>query len=164
VVSPSDPLAEVKGVLRDIARLDQRTSVPDAVEARVLRVWDERAVKRSARRAPRKVWWIGAAAAAVAAACVATVLVVRRESHETPRAVDASRPPDTLDSYLRWLDDDPSSLQVVRLRATRATLSSLGVAVPGIESDGPFDIELVVGPDGARRGARLLLPTRPGEF
>ena len=163
-MTPRDQVAEVKALLRDIAHLDRHASVPDAVEERVLRAWDERANESSTRPVLGQVRWKWAVVGTGVAACLAAGVSVCDRRQVTPQPPVPSTPMLALDSYLWWLDDDPSSLQVVHLRATRATLSSMGVALPGVESDGPLYIELVVGPDGARRGARLVLPTAQEEL
>ena len=49
---------------------------------------------------------------------------------------------------------DPASLQVVRVRMSRAAFASLGVPIEDPDADGLMEVEMIVGDDGVARSIR----------
>ena len=54
-----------------------------------------------------------------------------------------------------WLDPDPESLQIVRVRIPSAALAAQGYAFEDADGDGLVELEVIVGADGMTRGVRL---------
>jgi hypothetical protein len=60
-----------------------------------------------------------------------------------------------------WLDPDPDSLQIVRLRVASETLRTQGYAVSDPDGDGTVEIEMVLGSDGMARSVLVTSAETP---
>jgi hypothetical protein len=163
VVTHDERHSDIGARLRHLAEADRRLAPPTGLEDRVLQAWDQRASRhKRAARIDRGHWvLVSASGAAVLVAGAAVWLLSSSATPITTAPIASSAP---ADSHLLWLDDDPSSLEVYRLRATPALLSSMGMATPDIDTSGLVEIELIVGADGARRGTRLVPAITREEF
>lgn len=158
MVTQNDPSREAKGRLTEFADACSPTEPSAAVESRVMQAWDTRAHRRAHaawRVSPR---WVLAGCGAVGLA-LGLWLPSPAPHVVAPRTAAIPMPVDRVDARLAtlaYLGDDPRSLQVVRLRATPDALTRLGLALPGVPDGVPVAIEVVLGPDGAARSARVL--------
>jgi hypothetical protein len=161
VVTPEND--RIRRLLEGLAHDEREIRPPDSLERRVLEAWDERHSRPAPLGGHRSLVRPAAWAGLVLAASLAAVLVWKPPAE--PQRPAESAPAAVEDTYLQWLDDDPASLQTVRVRATGAALTSMGLPFADLyEGDERVDIELVVGPDGTRRGARLLPQTGEDGF
>ncbi len=62
---------------------------------------------------------------------------------------------------ISWLDPDPDSLQIVRLRVANETLRTQGYAVSDHDGDGTVEIEMVLGSDGMARSVLVTSAETP---
>jgi hypothetical protein len=155
----------IEARLDELARADRGITPPEGLEARVLQAWDQRAPAAEAR-VPRAAGWPWVLmGGAMAASLVAGLLVRGRDV--SPVAVPRLAPVEAvapIDPDLQWLDDDPASLRVVRLRVTRDALQAMGMTVNQGHGADVVEVELIVGPEGARRAARLVPASAQEEF
>jgi hypothetical protein len=147
----ADPLQALLGELR---ASDRNLSAPTRVEQTVLAAWDSNAAARVTGRRARPVWvewrWTAAAASLVLSAVVVGISIVRRaDTTGYDSAVSVWEP------GWEWLDPDPGSLRVVRVRVPSDTLEVHGLAVDDPSRDGVVDIEMIVGEDGLARSVRV---------
>jgi hypothetical protein len=159
-VTPDE--AELREVLRAMAEEDVRLTTPPHVEQSLMHEWDARANIRSSRGDRlRDAWPILAVEASLvlAVALWQWMSVDQRRSALSETQTAPSRAPgaSTAVSYesLAWLDTDPASLQIVRLRVPSTTLAAQGYAVTDPDGDGSVEIEMIIGADGAARSVRL---------
>ncbi|NOT25468.1 MAG: hypothetical protein HOP16_05135 [Acidobacteria bacterium] len=150
---------DVRDALRALARAEEHLAARPHVEAAVMRAWDASAAASIGPRRgsqARALWAVAASfLLAVGASYVwvrSDVPVVATQSTDAGVAVGSSWPSD---EALVWLDPDPASLQIVRLRVASATLSAQGYPVSDPDGDGTVDIEMIVGADGLARSVRV---------
>jgi hypothetical protein len=143
---------ELRRLLGELRASDRNLSAPTRVEHAVLDAWDTKA--RAANRPPRPVWadwrWMAAAASLVLVVVILRVGPVRLTDTE-----DTGLPVSVWEPGWEWLDPDPGSLRVVRVRVPSDTLEGHGLAVHAPSRDGLVDIELIVGQDGLARSMRV---------
>ena len=152
-------------LLGELARETRGLDPPAELEARVMRAWGDRAPARAVPSVSRPWLRWAIAGGSLAASLVCGALLWPRSGDRLAPAGDpVAQIPASPDAYLQWLDDDPASLQVVRLRVTRDALGAMGVATASYGEGDMVEIELVVGPDGARRAARLVPATAQEDF
>lgn len=159
-VPPDD--SELRETLRAMAEADASLTTPSRVEASLMEAWDARGPSVPSRSRARGVTWT---IMAVAASLVVAMVLQERGA---PRASRPITSPDEQTSSpsveaqgkspyeaIAWLDPDPASLQIVRLRVASATLAEQGYAVSDLDGDGSVEIEMIVGADGAARSVRI---------
>jgi hypothetical protein len=154
----------LRDALRALARAEEAQAAPPSVEQAVMRHWQP-------VRAPRGIWQRVLIARRpmmpVAASLVLGVAVGvwwmrgRVDDHGVRLAtVDVA---DTSSSYsydmLTWLDPNPDSLQIVRLRVASETLRRQGYAVSDHDGDGTVEVEMVLGSDGMARSVLVTSET-----
>jgi hypothetical protein len=154
--------SEIKARLDELAREEQQAQLPPHIEQRVLHAWDERSATSSGHAVRRSSSWRWASLAATLLVGVCTALISLNRQPASEQGVASTLRES--DVYLQWLDDDPASLQVVRLRATVGALASMGVVLVGVDTEAPIEVEVIIGPDGGRRSARLIRPSLREEF
>lgn len=159
-VPPDD--SDLRETLRAMAEADVSLTTPSRVETSLMEAWDARGPSVPSRsRARGVVWTIMAVAASL-------VVAMALRERSTPRANPSIASPDEQTSSqsvetqgstpyeaIAWLDPDPASLQIVRLRVASATLAEQGYAVSDMDGDGSVEIEMIVGADGAARSVRV---------
>lgn len=151
---PDDQNGELQALLQEIRLADGRLSTPRRVEQAVLAAWDSRDsrdARDSAEPSPSERtgrYWL-----LVAASIVFAVLVIRwgtgTEQHAPVAETPAPLPP-----AVEWLDPDPGSLRVLRLRVPT---ESLRIQHPVFDPSGVgvVDVEMIIGVDGVARSVRL---------
>ncbi len=155
-----DSAKQVRARLRELAAEDAQTHPSGAVERRVMQAWDARATESPRWRRSRPLRW------ALAAACMSLIAVGLRlqmasgrppviVSEATPTAVSANAGREGAGAFA-YLDDDPASLQVLRLRATPAILGRLGLPLSGLPDESPVTVEVVLAADGTARRAQVV--------
>jgi hypothetical protein len=153
---------ELRNALWALAREEDRLTTPPRVEARLMQAFDER---RSARRDHRP--FFARHVLKAAAVFVLTMLGgywwtrggaerASQQGHSDTPAVVTSWP---ATETVAWLDSDPGSLQVVRVRVASATLAAQGYALDDADSDGLVELEVIIGEDGMTRGVRVAPAT-----
>jgi hypothetical protein len=150
---------DVRDALRALARAEEHIAARPHVESAVMHAWDASAAAAARSDRGQRVRALGAVAASFLLAAGASYIWIRadvgvRETEPTEAgvAVGSSWPSD---EALAWLDPDPASLQIVRLRVASATLSAQGYPVSDPDGDGTVDIEMIVGADGLARSVRV---------
>jgi hypothetical protein len=151
--------------LRLVVRDDAETAVPRHIEDAVMRAWDARgAAAARPRQVRRPAWAVFAAACAIlvaalwlardrgaAPAVVQTTPVATSPTGESAAASLASIAPiDVL------LQEDPASLQLVRLSVQPSVLVALGDPLADPTATQPLDVEVLVGLDGVPRAVRRV--------
>jgi hypothetical protein len=159
-VPPDDP--ELREALRAMAEADANLTTPQRVEDSLMRAWDSRAHTPSSARGRRRIAWTVLALAASLALAVAlrdrwapiTDQTAPRSARETAPEGAAGAAVDVSDT-MAWLDTDPASLEIVRLRVASATLAAQGYTFSDPDGDGSVEIEMIIGSDGAARSVRF---------
>ena len=156
--------SELRAALRAMAEEDARLAASPRVEESLMRAWDGRADGPSSGRPRRIVWTALALAASLVMAIVLRDQWIASNADppslrsagevEYPGAGETTA--DLSYEEVSWLDSDPASLQVVRLRVSSATLAAQGYAVSDLDGDGSVEIEMIIGADGAARRVRLI--------
>jgi hypothetical protein len=143
---------ELQLLLGELRASDRNLSAPTRVEHAVLDAWDSKA--RVTNRQPRPIWvdwrWMAAAASLVLA-----VVILRFSPVPLTDTADTGLPVSVWEPGWEWLDPDPGSLRVVRVRVPGDTLDVPGLAVDAPSRDGLVDIEMIVGEDGLARSMRV---------
>lgn len=161
-MDPEDP--ELREALRAMAAEDAGLTPPPRVEEALMRAWDTQAqAPASAGGAQRVMWTVLALAASLVIAAVLrdrwTPPGPNPSSSRSDRDIGLRGPGDGITdvSYgaMSWLDTDPASLQIIRLRVPSATLAAQGYAVSDPDGDGSVEIDMIIGADGAARSVRL---------
>lgn len=165
MMTPDEASELARQRLRELADQDEVPHPSPLVEQHVMAVWDER---QSARRTPpvtlpRVTWALAAALAFVVGGATALGLwwQTRRSSDAAiPSASVAPMPPSMREAAIppvsTFVDDDPSSLQIVRMWTDTAALRNMGLPLSAPESETPIALELVLRADGTAASARLL--------
>lgn len=153
---------ELREALRAMAEADATLTTPSHVEETLMRAWGTRVVPPSSARVPRRI--VQTILALAASLILAVALRDRwtpgtdqtgpRSDHETDMRVMGTVPDVSYDA-MSWLDTDPASLQIVRLRVASTTLAEQGYAFSDPDGDGAVEIEMIIGPDGAARSVRF---------
>ncbi|MEQ1574119.1 MAG: hypothetical protein ABL993_07710 [Vicinamibacterales bacterium] len=168
-MNPRDDTLDDQGLndlLADVARRDAGVGAPQRVEEAVLRAWDARSGSRPSRS------WVGGRAfwgTLAAAACLVFGFVIAgRDTMRTGERVEglvsesssvpAAGAVDARYDTLTWLDADPASLQIVRLRVESATLAAEGYTIADPDGDGMIDLEMIVSVEGVARSIRVDPP------
>lgn len=159
----------VANALRLIADDDRGTAVPAQIETAVMRAWNvrERGAAEPHRWLRRPLW----SAALVTAACavLAAALWVERSSNSqatqtpNPESVQQTISTDAFRYSLEaiattgvLLQEDPSSLHVVRLSVQPSVLAASGYPLVDPLDTEPMDVEVLVGLDGVPRAIRRV--------
>lgn len=157
---PLDEVA-VRKALLEMAEADADVRTPLHVEALLMEAWDVRRPGPIPRWRSRAVAW---GAFALAASLIIAVAIRGRGASVTTRPVEISErraastvgsDGNTPDETIVWLDSDPSTLQIVRLRVPSATLARQGYSLGGLDGDGSVELEVVMGADGEARSVRV---------
>ena len=154
----------LRDALRALARVEEAQAAPPRVEQAVMRRWQP-------VRAPRSIWQrlsvarrpvMSVAASLMLGGAAGVWWMTGRVDDQSVRLapVDVS---DTSSSYsydmLTWLDPNPDSLQIVRLRVASETLRRQGYAVSDHDGDGTVEVEMVLGSDGLARSVLVTSET-----
>lgn len=157
---------ELSDALRALARVDDAQGAPPHVEAAVMRRWQS-------VRAGRTGWGqhvvVRRPALALAASLILGVSLVGWWVRRDVAPLSVQSEPDAVvgeaawHSYdmISWLDPDPESLQIVRLRVANETLRTQGYAVSDPDGDGTVEIEMVLGSDGMARSVLVTSAETP---
>jgi len=159
-VPPDDP--ELRDALRAMAEADANLTTPQRVEDSLMRAWDSGVHAPSSGGGRRRLKWTVLALAASLVLAVAlrdrwartldqTAL---RSERETVLGHAAGAVADVSDA-MAWLDTDPTSLEIVRLRVASATLAAQGYTFRDPDGDGSVEIEMIIGTDGGARSVRF---------
>jgi hypothetical protein len=157
---------ELSDALSALARVDQAQGAPSHVEQAVMRQW--RSVRAGKTGSGLSLITRKPALALVASLILGLSLGgwwVRRDVE--PLSVGSQ--PDAVvgeaagHSYemISWLDPDPESLQIVRLRVSSETLRTQGYEVGDPDGDGTVEIEMVLGSDGMARSVLVTSDETP---
>jgi hypothetical protein len=158
---PDDP--ELREALRAMAEADADLATPQRVEDALMRAWDSGAHSPTAGNRSGITWTV----LAVAASLVLAVLALASRDRRTPSPDQTAQRSEreTVLGYaagaadgsdaMAWLDTDPASLEIVRLRVASATLAAQGYTVSDPDGSGSVEIEMIIGPDGAARSVRF---------
>ena len=153
----------VDGVLakaiRAVSRDDAETEVPAHLETLVMQAWDARTganVETPNRAASRRRLLFAGLAASVMLSSAAVWMVKRGATDDSTNVATGvagyyGAEVATVDVVL---DDDPASLQVVKLSIEPSVLTTFGYPVPDLVEGGPVEIEVLVGLDGVPRAIR----------
>ena len=160
----SDPA--LADTYRLLSHDDEQTPIPARLESAVMAAWDAQARGRSARRdrAARLAW--AAVLLAAASVAFAAALWLQREPY-TPDVRRTAAAPATpvprgwygLESIASpdvLLQDDLSSLRLVRLNVQPSVLTAFGYPVADPVDVQPVSVEVLVGLDGVPRAIRRL--------
>jgi hypothetical protein len=158
---PPDDL-ELREALRAMAEADANLTTPQRVEDSLMRAWDSGAHTPSSTGGRRRIRWTVLVLAASVVLAVAqrdrwapildqTALRSQREA--VPG--HAGRPAADVSDAMAWLDTDPASLEIVRLRVASAALAAQGYTFRDPDGDGSVEIEMIIGIDGAARSVRF---------
>jgi hypothetical protein len=158
---PADP--ELREALRAMAEADADLATPQRVEDALMRAWDSGAHSPSSRGRSGITWTVLALAASLVLAVPAVSSRDRRAPSPDQTALRSER--ETVLEYaagaadgsdaMAWLDTDPTSLEIVRVRVASATLAAQGYTVRDPDGGGSVEIEMIIGPDGAARSVRF---------
>jgi hypothetical protein len=154
---------ELLSALEALGREEEGLAAPAHVEARLMRAWDEARGTGAGRRPSYRVPVLRIAAAMVLAASAAYwwgggAVPPADNGPDVEPAVMASWPPS---ETLAWLDPEPESLQIVRVRVASAALAAQGYALSDPDGDGLVDLEVIVATDGTARGVRVVPASAP---
>lgn len=160
-VPPDDP--ELREALRAMAEADANLTTPQRVEDSLMRAWDTRAHTPSSAGGTRRIAWTMLALAASLVLAVAlrdrwarsADQTAARSEREIALARATGAAADIPNDAMAWLDTDPASLEIVRLRVPSTTLAAQGYAFSDPDGDGSVEIEMIIGADGAARSVRF---------
>jgi len=156
----------LREALRALARVEAAQAAPSHVEDAVMREWQSvRGRQASWGRLTASRTFTLAVAASLVLGLLTGGWWIRGGVEPRP---DGSEPLGIADtsawhSYdmLAWLDPDPQSLQIVRLRVASETLRTQGYAVSDPDGDGTVEIEMVLGSDGMARSVLVTSAWTP---
>lgn len=152
--SENGPLdSELRDALLTLTEEQRALAAPAEVEDRVMRAWDD--AHSATSRGFGRGLLATAAAALLAAALGYWWTTGAREPSTAPATPPVVSAPWPSGDTLAWLGDDPSSLQVVRIRVASTALAQHGYAVSDPGGDGLVDVEMVVGTEGIAHTLRL---------
>jgi hypothetical protein len=157
-VPPDDH--DLREALRAMAEADADLTTPQRVEDSLMRAWDSGAHSSSAGGRRRIKWTVLALAASLVLA-VATrdrrAPILDQTALRSEREAVFGHAAGTADASdaMAWLDTDPTSLEIVRLRVASATLAAQGYTIRDSDGNGSVEIEMIIGPDGAARSVRF---------
>lgn len=156
---------ELSDALSALARADEAQGTPAHVEAAIMRRWRSIRAGKTGLSPYLLVRQPGLALAACLILGLSFVGWWVRRNVEPPRAQkpDAVMGEAAWHSYdmISWLDPDPGSLQIVRLRVASETLWTQGYAVSDPDGDGTVEIEMVLGSDGMARSVVVTSAETP---
>lgn len=153
--------AALREALHEMAHADAGVTTPPHVEELVLEAWDARRPLSTPRwRSRGAVWGALAVAASLIIAVVlrgrdASVATHPAQGSDRQAASTVGRHANTPYETIAWLDSDPSTLQVVRLRVPSATLAEQGYNLSGLDGAGSVEVEVIMGADGEARSVRV---------
>ena len=157
---------DLNEALRALARAERAQAPPPHVEDAVMGRWS------SARRR-RTVWGrftlprtpvLAAASSLMLALAVSGGWVLGRVEPPVggPKQTEmAGASAWHSDDMLAWLDPNPDSLQIVRLRVASEALRNQGYVVSDPDGDGTVEIEMVLGADGMARSVLVTSAETP---
>lgn len=151
----------VERMLEAVREDDRTISVPARIEETVMRAWDARTSRTPERRrlTARTVW----ASAVAAAACMvlATALWFQRiDSTVAVLSTDVDLDPlQAIATTGVLLQDDPASLQLVRISVEPSVLVAYGYPLANPMDTQPVDVDVLIGLDGV---ARAIVPVDAG--
>lgn len=157
---------DLNDALSALARLDGAQTTPSHVEDVVMRGWPSvrgrktMAGRLAVARKPALAW----AASVLLALSIGGWWVARQS--EPSRGENEQAAGEDVSAWhssdlLPWLDPNPDSLQIVRLRVASETLRTQGYAVSDPDGDGAVEIEMVLGSDGMARSVLLTSAETP---
>lgn len=152
--------------LSALARVDDAQGAPSHVEEAVMRRWQSVRAGKTGRSPYVLVRKPGLALAASLILGLSFVgWWVRRDAEplrvqSEPDAVVGEAAWHSYD-MISWLDPDPESLQIVRLRVASDTLRTQGYAVSDPDGDGTVEVEMVLGSDGMARSVLVTSAETP---
>lgn len=153
-----DPVVRMLEAVRE----DDRTiSVPGSVEETVMRAWDARTSRASERRwLTARTIWASAVAAAACMALAAALWFQRVDNTVTVVSTDTgSDPLHAIATTGVLLQDDPASLQLVRISVEPSVLLAYGYPLANPMDTQPVDVDVLIGLDGV---ARAIVPVDAG--
>lgn len=158
---PLDP--ELRDALHALRQEQRALGAPMEVENRLMRAWDD-AHRPTSRR--RVSFGRGVLATAAAGLLAVALGYWRTSGVREPSVAPAMHPAVAArtwpsDDTLAWLDADPASLKIVRIRVASRALAQYGYAISDPDGDGFVDVEMLVGTDGIAQTARLTPATGP---
>lgn len=177
MVKPHEASEHARQRLRELADQQEAQGPSPLVERRVMAAWDTRAAqdaRQPARATPgrtpqftmfRTRWALASTLVLMIGGGAALGLrwsQGRGPSEDRARHYPkgAAGVPSTREVAMRsasaFLDDDPSSLQVVRVWADASALRTMGVPLSGADSESPIALEVVLRADGTAASARVL--------
>jgi len=146
---------DLRDALRVLAHEERGLGARPDVEERVMRAWDTRPARAGAWR---RVLLTPGAGLALAASVVAASWAGywwTGQSAEPPSSRPESLAPSIPEASrslayetLGWLEPDPASIHIVRLRVASAALEAQGYSVTDPDGDGTVEVEMIVGADG----------------
>jgi hypothetical protein len=151
----------VERMLEAVREDDRTTSVPDRIEETVMRAWDARTSRTpEPRRLTARTIWASAVAAAACMALAAALWFQRVDNNVTVVSTDTG--PDPLHAIATTgvlLQDDPASLQLVRISVEPSVLVAYGYPLANPMDTQPVDVDVLIGLDGV---ARAIVPVDAG--
>lgn len=157
---------ELSDALSALARVEEGRGAPSHVEEAVMRRWRSVGTGKKGSSPSGLLRKPGLALAASVMLGLSFVgWWVRRdvEPQRVQPEPDAMMGEAAWHSYdtLSWLDPDPASLQIVRLRVSSEALRTQGYAVSDPDGDGTVEIEMVLGSDGMARSVLVTSADTP---
>ncbi|OFW03022.1 MAG: hypothetical protein A3I61_05340 [Acidobacteria bacterium RIFCSPLOWO2_02_FULL_68_18] len=152
-----------------VARDDEATPVPAHLEAAVMRAWEARGGAATRPQYRLRPAWATLAAAACAGLVAALWWTDARDTGSSVAATPAGSAADpssavaasALESFApidALLQEDPASLQLVRLSVQPSVLAALGYPVADPSETQALDVEVLIGLDGVPRAVRQVDP------
>ena len=146
---------DLRDALKALAHEERELRARADVEQRVMHAWDTGHAHTGTRRAVLLTRSAGLALAASVLAASWAGYWWTGQSAETPSSGPASLAPSMSEASpslayetLGWLEPDPASIHIVRLRVAGATLEAQGYPVTDPDGDGTVEVEMIVGADG----------------
>ena len=151
----------VERMLEAVREDDRSASVPSRIEERVMRAWDAQTSRTPERRRLTGRAILASAVAAAACLVLAAALWFQRVDRSVAvlsTEVDLD-PLQTIASTGVLLQDDPASLQLVRISVEPSVLVAYGYPLANPMDTQPVDVDVLIGLDGV---ARAIVPVDAG--